>query len=116
MSAIRRDRCAVNDALGGGIFVCRRPLSPEGNGAFCALHGSSNARLELTWPAWFKAWFVYQPRNLLLRIKNARFAFRLWRETRHNPPCSTTGCRKHSVQTCTEDGEIRHMCFDHFGY
>lgn len=93
-------RCGVNDALGGGIFICRRPLSPQGNGAYCEYHGGwphNRARMELTWRAWFKAWFIYRPRNAWWHLKRFVTDARLAWHTRHNPRCATSGCRKRSI-------------------
>lgn len=69
----RRRDCGVNDALGGNIFVCHRPLVPTGNGSYCAVHGGwphNGSRLSLTWPEWFKAWFWRRPVNLARELRS----------------------------------------------
>lgn len=77
-------RCGINDVFGGGVFVCGRPVVPDGNGSYCAYHGGwphNKARLELTWRAWFLARFVYGPRNVLLHIRGTYWKLRLrWAE------------------------------------
>jgi len=37
-------RCGVEGALGGGYFRCDNPVSSEGNGHYCAIHGKQDAR------------------------------------------------------------------------
>lgn len=107
------DKCFVNYALGGGVFVCRRPPKPGGNG-FCAFHGEKKANdpdlgLELTWREWLRVWFIRRPRNILRWIRERPRKIRFWWWTRKNAPCAF--CSNKSM--LEENG--RRVCFDHYG-
>lgn len=102
-------KCGVNDALGGGIFICRRPVATT-NG-FCDFHAQQDARtleLELTWRAWLKKYFVYTPRNIWRAIRLTPSRIRSWWWLRRYPFCEVAGCEERSFSI--HGGP----CVDHF--
>lgn len=105
--------CGINDALGGGIFKCDRPVSPEGNGKYCSYHGKQDARtlrVQLTWRAWLRKWFVYFPRNTWYKV---RWDLRRWWLTRNNPYCKVKDCGRRSI--ATDPFTQLPVCWEHYG-
>lgn len=103
--------CGINDALGGGVFVCRRPLSPEGNGSYCAYHGGwphNGSRLELTWREWFKVQFIRRPRNAIHYIRQLYRDLRLAWYLRKHPKCDVPRCQDKALSV--SGGK----CVDHY--
>jgi hypothetical protein len=110
-----RTHCGINDALGGGIFVCRRPLSPEGNGSFCAYHGGwphNGSKLELTWREWFRVQFIRRPRNVVWRLREIYRRFRLMWHIRKHPKCKIPKCSEKALSP--KGGKCIDHCYGDF--
>lgn len=111
-----KKRCGINDIMGGGIFMCNREVSPDGNGSYCAYHGKQDVRnldLQLTPKAWFKAWFYYFPKSLWYKMKKFHTVMDYWWTTRSNPRCYVKDCKSKSCMKMVINGQWQPVCLDH---